>query len=476
MKEMTQVFLGNTPSDQRRFITGVLEYLRPQLTRVVIPCCGQFTLARCAIEAGYKADELETSDISLFSSVLGYLYAEKPLDDLGFEIEGKYADGYAKQKSEVEKAAYLIWLMKILQLREELIYENMVRQEYIDRQDHHLAQLAETLDSMRGQYEGLEYEVKDLRPYMFEERPESEIVLVNPPAFAKGYEKMFAPIAEVIKFDPAVEEFDFAGEYENLYEESKKQPQPFAWYRYKDSSMFPDEEVVFGREYSTERVDFWLFTKPKLLKDWKYNKVLALKKGNEYKPYHAPVWGEDDALKADSKIQFVSVPAEVGLYYRDLWAHKLGATKAEQYYLMLIDGKVFGTIGLMTNHLFNLSSNRVFENFGFNAPMTDHPRANRLLMMAITCQEFADVLRATASKVNRVYDLAGLRTTCLAKYRKVKLNNGILDLEVREKLPNGMYRLVYDTDFRQETFSDCIERYLAEEEEHAKKAKEKVVA
>jgi len=69
--------------------------------------------------------------------------------------------------------------------------------------------------------------------------------------------------------------------------------------------------------------------------------------------------------------------------------------------------------------------------------------------------------------------MKGLKTTCLSKYRKVKLNNGILPVTFREKLKKGqfadMYRIVYQVDWYDRTYADCINLYLKEQERKAKK-------
>ena len=39
-------------------------------------------------------------------------------------------------------------------------------------------------------------------------------------------------------------------------------------------------------------------------------------------------------MDENSKVKFVSVQQEVGLYYRDLFAHRLGNTGAEHYFYL----------------------------------------------------------------------------------------------------------------------------------------------
>lgn len=455
-----KIFLGNTPSEQRKFITAVLRHNVESYPTLIIPACGQFTLVKCAIEAGYKPENIYASDISLFSSVLGYLFSGQDINQLEFELGEEYRERYDQCQDDFERAAYLLWIMKTKQLRTGVYHEYVFYDEIVSNSERYIANLASKLRQTAQQYEGLNYSIEDLRDVIRSTRDSQTIVIVNPPAFKKGYEKMF-DFTGAIEWNPDIEEFDFDADYMDLYEESRQNAAPFLWYRYKDASQFPDEEVIFAREYDTDRYDYWLTTKPEIVEGMDYNGAIVYKKPDQYKPYKSKVF--DGEITENTRISFVQVNAEVALYYRDLFAHKLGNTKAEQYFLMLLDGEVFGTTGFMTRPVLSLQSSRVFENFGFNTPVEGHPRANRLLMWAITSQEFAEVVKRTMSKVNRFYTLDGLRTTCLSKYRKVKLNNGILEVEKREKLPSGLYKIMYDTDFRQEGFDEVMKRYLSEE-------------
>ena len=461
--QLEKVFLGSTPQDQRRFIAAALAHLRERgYERVVVPCCGTLSLASAAIEAGFRPEQIEASDISLFSSVLGYLCAGRPLEQLRFTLGEPWAAEYAECADELERAAFLVWLMKLCQLRTDLVYERELWLEYRENAGHYRARLRAKLEELRGRYGGLDYRIRDLREVLLEERAAAAAVIVNPPAFRRGYEKMF-DFGEAIRFDAGVAEFDLAAEYDGLYARTHRKPELFFWYRRQEADDYPAEELVFGRQYSARHVDYWLCTKPAELDGLPYRYHVVKRRPASYAPFRAPIFGECDEIRPDSTVRFVEVDEGTALYYRDLWAHKLGSTRAEHYYLALIDGKVFATVGLMTEKLLRLKVDRVFENFGFNVPLARYPRANRLLMLCLTCREFGDVVRATASRINRLYELRGLRTTCLSKYRKVKLNNGILDLEHREKLANGMYRLVYDAEFRPEGFGDCVRRFLAEE-------------
>lgn len=465
--QFTKAFFGDTPSDQRKYLTAVLRILKDKYPKIVLPAVGQFTLAKCAIEAGYAREAIFTSDISLYTSMLGYLYARKRIEGLAPTLGEEYRERYETCRDDIERVAYLIWLMKTRQLNAGVLYEKLVLDDLVERREKHIEHIAEKLRNYQSYYDGINYEIADMREILSVAQTPDTLVVLNPPVFRQGYEKMFN-FGEAIKWSSGISEFDFQKEYRALYDRTKAFSTPYVWYRFRDVSGFDPREVIFCKEYDIDKRDYWLCTKPDELKDFRYCYTVDFMSATGVKPHPAPIFTDGGKLTENSKISFVSVSEQVALYYRDLFAHKLGNTSAEQYFLMLIDGKIFATVGFMTTALFRLESDRVFENYGFSAPVRNMPRANRLLMMAITCKEFGEVIRRHASRVNRIYRLNGLRTTCLSKYRKVKLNNGVLDVEscerIREGKPNGgMYKIVYDTGFHDLTFAEVVRKFLDEE-------------
>jgi hypothetical protein len=474
--QLGKVFLGVTPADQRTYITSVLKHLRDRINRVVVPCAGQFTLVKCAIEAGFQPSEIVASDISFFSSAIGTVYAGRPLASLPFEVAETEVVGDTIERpretlptlgSDAERIAYLLWLLKLRQLRQGVYYEKIVYDALVAEKAKHLREMTTKIEVARRIYDGITYRVADVRAELRADWGADAIAIVNPPAYAAGsYAKMF-PLEGLIDFRvPGLEEFDWKREYRAEYRASKAQPFPVIWYKkYRDLEGIDAEDVVFAKELKKGEFDFWLMTKPEMLDGYAHRSAIAYRAEKALKPYkHLPTWGFHDRLTPESTVRVVRVELEHALYYRDLWAHRLGNTKSEVYYLLIVDGKVFGSVGFHVSDLFRLRSNYAFEVFGFSAPSAVYPNINRLLMYLITCEDMAREIRRT-SRVNRVYDLKGLKTTCLAKYRHVKLNSKLLKKTHIEKLKNGMYKIQYEAEFRRETYNEALRAYLAEFEE-----------
>lgn len=476
-----QIFLGHTPSEQRKFLVALFGHLRETHKRIHIPAAGEFTMAKCAIEAGYKPGDVHSTDISLFTRLLGALYSGTPVDEVPFSLspenEAHYADvAQILGRDDLTRVAFVMWLIKTIQMRK-IAYQRAQVDDLVASRLEHVRRLREKLAVQQAYYAGSRYEHKDLREVLNAEYEADELVAMNPPVYTNGYAKMFE-FGDDIEYDPDVPEFNWGKEYRPSWEASHDSAAPFLWYRAGSIDGYPPEEIIFTKEYNLQRQDAWLFTKPELLEDFGPKGMLIPMPRKVLSPIKAPAWGPDDVLTRESVVSFRVVPKEVALYYRDLWAHKLGNTAAEQYMLMLVDGKVFATLGIMLGDVYRLKSEFVFENYGFNAPSYRYPTINRLLMWCITSAEFGKFVKAHGAKINRYWTMKGLRTTCLSRYRKVKLNNGILEVEKREKLEKtNLYKIMYEATFRPEGYRECVGRFMDEvDAAEAKKAAEQSAA
>jgi len=433
--------------------------------RIVIPACGQFTLAKCAIEAGYLRENIFTSDISLYSALLGYLYSGKPISELDFEIiDEEIKKEYQEYTTDYEKVAFLLFVMKKLQIRDDIYFQKIFLDEMINQKEQIVSKLAKLLEQLSAYYKGINFELKDLRAELTQDRVgnnQNTTVIVNPPAFAGGYKKMFA-FEKVLKFNFTVDEWNFNKEYDNTYAECKKLDVPVIFYKYKSRGKYV-QDVIFAKEYGIDRYEYWLFTKPELLKELDIKKSIRYKKPMVLRPIKGlQVFGEDDVITENTKVHFLKTTAEHALYYRELFGHKLGTTRAETYYLLLLDGKITSTVGFHHSELFRMKTDKVFEVYGFSTHSNIYPRLNRLLMILITCEGFRQVVENQMSVKNRLYDLKGLKTTCMSKYRDVKSNSRLLFITKRIQLKNGFYKTLYETNFWEHDFKEGVKRFLTE--------------
>lgn len=57
-------------------------------TRFVEPCAGTFAMANLAVRNGFKPEQIETSDVSMMTSVLGYAITDQSLAPLEIHAQG----------------------------------------------------------------------------------------------------------------------------------------------------------------------------------------------------------------------------------------------------------------------------------------------------------------------------------------------------------------------------------------------------
>ncbi len=202
MQQIEKLFLGSTPSDQRQFITPALSYLTSKGSdHIVIPAVGQFALAKCAIEAGFPPATIATSDISFFTSALGYFYSGRPLADLPFRVADQLriprngairpAAEYERLDSEPARLAYPLWLIQQRQIRRGNSYQRLCFDELVTNAARYRELLAAQLSGFARAYQGIRYEARDLRDVIAEPHPETTVMLLNPPIYHGGYKAMF---------------------------------------------------------------------------------------------------------------------------------------------------------------------------------------------------------------------------------------------------------------------------------------------
>ena len=453
-----QVFQGTTPKPTRDYLQVTLARLRTRYRRIVVPCAGRFTIPQLARGAGFLPEQIISSDISLYSSVMGYHVAGLPIADLGVEFGPELAD-LERYRDDDRFAAAVMYGMKWAQFAAGSSYYMQQHAAELRRhEEHYVDRFHKALNAMAQQLGPIDYGIRDVFDEMTEYEHDPETILyINPPAYKAGYTKMFDFGEHVTWNVPKIAEFDPTTGLAELFDYARRAECLTIWYRYKDVDEEEAKYVTFLHEYRADRHDRTLVGRPDEVLD-------AAFLGKPYEIHNAGhrVLPYDFTIRPDSLIQIRSVPTEVAMYYRDLFAHKLGTTRAESYYGLFLDGYLFGVVGMMTGHALRRQHGQqgllVHETFGFTCGC-QYDRINKLLMLCITTTQFVRELIKAMPPLAFVGTFR-FQTTCLADVPEVKANRGVLKLAARKKLKNGKFHLNYYTDFRAETYADCLTRWL----------------
>lgn len=452
------VTAGSLSADQRKYLYTALVFLLPDHPILHVPAVGTFSVVRTALEAGYKPENIYASDVSLSAGILGNLIdpkSEPVAHELSKENEARWEIVSNTMGSDsITYAAFLYWCMKRAEYTSEERLADML--DHVDENmEMYVEQLRSKIEKQVIDFKGIHYKHAQLTDVLKEERTSEEVVVVVPPAYVGRKVKGF-DYGDEIAFEPAVEPYTYSREFPALFDSARTSPAPHIWAQAKNLAGFTEYDVLYANEQRPDRIDYLVTSNMSMFEGHKKSVNTFKRPKNE--AYPAPIWGPEDEIRADSKIWFVAVTQSTANYYRDLWAHKLGATSGDLYLLMLIDGKVYSVVVMMLADFMNMRSEYLFQQSGFSAPSTRYPHMHRLLMWCLTCREFGDFIIGSFSR-NRFHVPKGLKTTCLSKYRKMKSNNGILEITHRERMEKtGLHKLSYITDFREENYTRCIQR------------------
>ena len=454
------IFLGVTPKPFRQYLKAVFEQALGKYDRLVIPCAGSFTAATAAIAAGWKPEQIECSDVSLYSSVIGYLASGKKVASLKVDVDSDLLRGIGID-GRLQNGADILYALKVLaskannpytrSLRDDLLYSHEAYREDVS------GQLKAAVESLKG----IKYEARDMLAVIRETIPDERALLyVNPHGSKMGYVNMFNTNGLLTWAEPEYELFDPKTGRDEIRDMLMGAPCLALIYRFKELEEGDAGLAVFGFDYGKDRYDFILSNRPDEIDDLLAKCVRPVKTTPiERAPF--PLFTDDDRITKDSVIRFVPISKNVALYYRDLFAHRLGSTRSELYLAMLIDGKMTSVSGFHLSYWIRKGEPYAFETFGFSVRPLLYPRINKLHMMCLTCGDMVNVIRQRYPAVTT--PLTRFKTVCLTRGHEQKGNRGVLKLTQREQLPNGMYRLMYEIDFREWGFEGALHRWMEKE-------------
>ena len=390
--------------------------------------------------------------MSLFSSVLGYACAGQQIAGLGARFHGELA--FLEDHAIKYPAGTIFFGLKVCQLSATKYFEKIIRDELLRTPARFIEDLEARVDNLALKLRGIKYEALDIRDHCARVADDpSTVLMCNPPGFAKGYAKMFDTHDLITWADPKIAEFDAKTSRLALYEKLMPAPALVYFFRSKEPEPGYTDKAVFVLARNQNR-DYVLCNRPA------ETKVMGLTRSPlkiaDGKFAFLP---DSHEITAESRLWFVKVDKGKALYYRDLFAHKLAATRAEQYYVAVLDGYLFAVFGMFFSEVMRNQSGQVYEVFGFTAPNKRYPRINHLFMASLVSE---DSRKFFTSECNGVRDVDRFQTTCISTTPEQKSHRSTgLKLTSKEARPDGRYKLVYGGPFRPFSMPETIARWLA---------------
>lgn len=464
------IFLGVTLSPSREYVGEMVGRLKAE--RVFMPCVGRFAALAATVKAGCPPSRIWASDISLFSSLIGYLAdPDKSIHQLGITlpVHEPYATFLSDASGEVELAAGILLSMYYCgQAPKNSYIANVLREvryNWRAYRDGIKDQLTRLLDTISG----IHYDIVDLRvvlEYFRATGTERDLMYVFPPFYEGGYTDMFDAVNSIMPWlAPDIAELS-PKEIDDLFTPFTGHPANLLL-----STRYPDKipsgwYSVFSNVVSEERIDYIYSNNPL---DFTYVRA----KIPEGAIRHLEVYN-DQEITERSVLSVIEVNSFTGLYYRDLFVHRLGTVSAKAYFLLLVDGRVITSFGIHTDQLVGGNTTDIIENFGVTKSSQRYRRLSKLFEYAITAREFRDsLLYSKHFWFLRLNNPKGIRTTALVNNPNAGLYRGVMQRISKTEQPDGSYKIVFRTDFRDEQWTETLANWL---KKHGEKNKDGATA
>ena len=198
-------FLGTlVPSEQKYLKTLIANAHKAGYKKFVEPCAGAFAMSHLAIQAGFKPEQIETSDVSLFTTIMGYALTGQSLKELGLKAVG-FSD------EELLDPATALYAWKYLSLTrnagKDYFYNYLVDME--QRREQHIQSLKSQLEGAKKILGGMNYRALDMWKHIEEVLDDPHaLVIANPPTYLAGFEKYYDTQGKMTWKEPDYSLFD----------------------------------------------------------------------------------------------------------------------------------------------------------------------------------------------------------------------------------------------------------------------------
>ncbi len=454
-------FIATLKDGERKYFKNLFQKARAAgYSRFVEPCAGAFAMSHLAAQAGWKTTEISASDVTLFTSVMGYAITGESLGPFGIT-----ADGY--ENEDLTDPATVLWVQ--LCLRTSMKAGHMFFYDMLTdlhrRKEKHIEKIRGQLDRAQKVLGGMQYRPLCLWKHLDEclDDPKA-IVVINPPTYAAGFEKWYDTgnrlrwkEPEYAIFDP-VEGMRLLGEKANAakalvlcYEQSRP----------GETACAP----VFGRAANRDGLNAYLTAnREEEVKSLANGGGVLWAEGNDLQPLDYPILPQEHPITADSTLNLFVVPSKNATYYRKLLTHGFVGSRCSCNLVLLIDGYVAGVLGydvaaLTIGAFGGQQEDALFIMYAMTVPRSDLRLVRLLKMLALNkCYYRLAVNDLILEKVKII------KTVVMTRKPEAKGMRGIMKLVGKNPdRKTGGYRLTYVAPAQDRTPTEILKAWLEDE-------------
>lgn len=458
-----EMFLGCLGTAEQRFLVTLIQTAaKSGYTRFVEPCAGTFAMANLAVRNGFKPEQIETSDVSMMTSVLGYAITDQSLAPLEIHAQG-FSDGKLLDPATALYAQ--MYLRTSKSAGAEYFHNMLVDLKY--RRAEHIASIQKQIDATRELLHGMSYRPLDMWDHLREVLDDPHaLVIANPPTYFSGYEKFYDTQGKMTWKEPPYQMFDPATGHQQLYDLCMNSKALVVCYQEKRTGEAVGH-TIFARAGTRADLNSYITTN-------REEEAVALAHGKKIKrpsesklePLECSMLPRDYEIREDSKLRIIQIKAAEAQYYRELWTHNFVGSSATWNRAVLIDGYIAAVFGIS-----KMAADSLFVWYVMKVPHKTY-RLGRLCYMLAQNREFCDTLldELDREKVTKI------RTAMITKYPENKEVRGIMKLCSRAVDKQQGYKLTYEapiinTRSEKETLTEWLRKEKQWQENRVKTTK-----
>ena len=439
------MFLGCLNGVEQKFLIELIKTARRSgYTRFVEPCAGTFAMANLAVQSGFKPEQIETSDVNMMTSVMGYAITGQSLEPLqihaqGFSDEELLDPAVPFLSMPLRAASPSVALYAQIYLRTSKsagneYFHNILRDLH-DRREEHIESIRRQLEATKSLLGGMSYRPLDMWDHLREVKDDPHTIIVaNPPTYFAGYEKFYDTQGKMTWKEPPYGMFDPETGHQQLYDMMMDAPALLLCYQEKRAGEAVGH-TIFARSGTRADLNSYITTN-------REEEAVALAKGKKIKrpqegklePLKCSMLPLDYEITEDSDIRIIQIAGANAQYYRMLWTHNFVGSQATYNRAVLIDGYVAAVFGIS-----KMAADSIFVWYVMKAPHKLY-RLGRLCYMLAQNQSFVDTLLDDIDQEK----VTKMRTAMLTKYAENKEVRGIMKLVNRQEDAKNGYKLTYE--------------------------------
>ncbi|WP_381792957.1 hypothetical protein [Streptomyces niveus] len=462
------LFAGNSAAPDRAFYRQVFNKLpRDTYTRYVEVGVGSFAAALVAANAGIPPSSMETSDVTLYTGIVGTCVSGGDLADLGMTLDGEPVE--IPDAPPAEQAAHLLyvhWLAR-MQAKPDVDYWTNLVTDMVEREDDHKKRLADSLASIAERLPGVSFTPKCMWDHIAEAADDPHaIIIAAPPTYKAGFEKFFDTGGRIEWAEPPYSVFDPDVDMQRLSDEMADKAALLMFLQEERTGVAAHPTPVFAHPIGDIARAYVISNRPEEIFALTGGPKVALGMSRSYTPSDLPIISPDHEITPKSRIDIIPVRGTECDYYRDLWMHRLAAAPGSYNLLVAVDGYAAGVIGYgaetMTRPYPGATkyTTHLLMRFAFGAPHNSY-RLTRLATMCALRRDTAKTVFTGASEILLAAS-QGLVTVEYTRHPEAKGLRGLMTLESRAKHPDG-HKLSYRADWNSDPIAHTLTSFLTRE-------------